>query len=104
MKQDNTLILVRHGETEGQSSVRYYGRTDVVLSELGRAQMRAVRVALNRAHGAPRFARVFSSPLRRALEGARLIAGDRPIVTIDEFIEVDFGLFESLTAEEIRDR
>jgi broad specificity phosphatase PhoE len=97
--------LVRHGETEGQSSIRYYGRTDVALSELGRAQMRAVRAALQRNHGAPRFARVFASPLSRALEGARLIAGDpAPIVTIDEFIEVDFGLFEGLTAEEIRER
>ena len=34
------LILVRHGETEGESSIRYHGRTDVALSELGRAQMR----------------------------------------------------------------
>lgn len=105
MKRDGTLILVRHGETEGQSSVRYYGRTDVALSELGRAQMRAVRAALERSHGAPHFARVFASPLSRALEGARLIAGGTaPIVTIDEFIEVDFGLFEGLTAEEIRHR
>src|SRR5208282_5591650 len=33
------LILVRHGETEGESSIRYHGRTDVALSELGRTQM-----------------------------------------------------------------
>jgi broad specificity phosphatase PhoE len=102
---DATLILVRHGETEGQSSIRYYGRTDLALSELGRAQMTAVRDALETRHGAPRFALVFASPMRRAQEGARLIAGrDAPIVTIEEFIEVDFGLFEGLTAEEIRAR
>ena len=33
MKQDATLVLVRHGETVGQSSVRYYGRTDVALGD-----------------------------------------------------------------------
>jgi broad specificity phosphatase PhoE len=101
--------MVRHGETEGQSSIRYYGRTDLALSGLGRTQMVAARDALRRRQGAPdltkAIAKVFASPLRRALEGARLIAGeDAPIVTIDEFIEVDFGLFEGLTADEIRAR
>ncbi len=104
-----TLIMVRHGETEGQSSIRYYGRTDLALSALGRAQMAAVRDALRRRHAEPDFtksvAKVFASPLRRALEGARLIAGEEaPIVTIGEFVEVDFGLFEGLTADEIRAR
>ncbi|MFI5352573.1 MAG: histidine phosphatase family protein [Candidatus Binatales bacterium] len=104
-----TLVMVRHGETEGQSSIRYYGRTDLALSDLGRAQMVAARDALQRRQGAPDLTKsipkVFASPLRRALEGARLIAGeDAPIVTIDEFIEVDFGLFEGLTADEIRAR
>ena len=41
----------------------------------------------------------------RASEGARIIAGDSaPLVTIDEFAEVHFGLFEGLTADEIRER
>jgi broad specificity phosphatase PhoE len=46
---------------------------------------------------------VFSSPLRRATEGARLIAGaSANIIQIGEFAEIDFGLFEGLTAYEIR--
>ena len=99
------LILVRHGETEGESSIRYHGRTDVPLSELGRAQMRLAGRTLETRHRAKHFARVFSSPLVRASEGARIIAGDSaPLMTIDEFAEVHFGLFEGLTAEEIRDR
>jgi len=95
------LFLVRHGETEGQSSIRYHGRTDVALSELGRAQMRAAAAAL-----APRdFTTVFASTLVRAVESARLIAGESaPVVSLKEFDEVDFGLFEGLTAEEIRAR
>jgi broad specificity phosphatase PhoE len=99
------LILVRHGETEGESSIRYHGRTDVALSELGRDQMRRAARAIETNHGGVNFARVFSSPLVRASEGARIVAGDSaPTVTIHEFAEVHFGLFEGLTADEIRDR
>jgi len=96
------LFLVRHGETEGQSSIRYHGRTDVALSDLGRAQMRAAASAL----GSRGFTRIFASTMIRATEGARLIAGEsgEPIEFLEEFVEVDFGLFEGLTAEEIRAR
>jgi len=95
------LFLIRHGETEGQSSIRYHGRTDVALSDLGRAQMRAVAAAL----ASHDFTHVFASTMVRATEGARLIAGERtPIVQIEEFVELDFGIFEGLTADEIRER
>lgn len=101
------LTLVRHGETEGQSSVRYYGRTDVPLSGPGRAQMERVRAIL-----APtRFAAVYSSTLSRAREGARIIGNGRGAVdgtsrpmAIAGFDEIDFGNWEGLTAEEIQTR
>lgn len=101
-----TLVMVRHGETEGESSIRYHGRTDVRLSELGRAQMGAAKVELAARMNGTGFARVFSSPMSRAVEGARLITDTNGagIVTIEEFAEVHFGLFEGLTAEEIRER
>jgi broad specificity phosphatase PhoE len=98
------LILVRHGETEGESSIRYHGRTDVPLSGLGRTQMHAVRAALLEL-GSPQLRWVFTSPLVRATEGARLIAGESAeLCVLEEFVEVHFGLFEGLTAEEIRER
>ena len=99
------LYLVRHGETEGESSIRYHGRTDVPLSELGREQMRRAARAIETRRDAQPFSRVFSSPLVRASEGARIITGNTsPLVTIEEFAEVHFGLFEGLTADEIRER
>ncbi len=49
------------------------------------------------------FAKVFASSLRRATEGAHIIAGDgAAILAIEEFVEIDFGDFEGLTIEEIR--
>jgi broad specificity phosphatase PhoE len=101
------LVIVRHGETVGNSSIRYHGRTDVALSDLGRRQMRATRDALAQRFGESStetwFAPIFASPLSRAHEGARIITGAEPIL-IEELVEIDFGAFEGLTAGEIRDR
>jgi broad specificity phosphatase PhoE len=92
------ITLVRHGETTGQSSIRYHGATDVPLSELGRAQMHRVRNAL----AGERFAAVFSSRLSRSKEAAAIIAGDAGRVhSIAAFDEVDFGRWEGWTREEI---
>ena len=99
------LILVRHGETVGNSSIRYFGRTDLPLSDFGRAQMIAVANWLKSQKQIWPFGATFTSPLQRAMEGARLIAGASvPLIEIQEFVEVDFGLFEGLTADEIRQR
>jgi broad specificity phosphatase PhoE len=96
------LILVRHGETVGNSSIRYYGKSDLALSDLGRTQMRAAARWLRTKFGELHLAPVFSSPLQRATESARLIAGpNTSLIEIAEFVEVDFGLFEGLTADEI---
>jgi broad specificity phosphatase PhoE len=97
------LVLVRHGETTGNSSIRYHGRSDVELSELGRRQMCEVRGTLLKRFGDCAFDPVCASSLSRACEGARIITGSEPVL-IDEFAEVDFGDFEGLTAEEIRER
>jgi len=103
--RDLTLVLVRHGETEGESSIRYHGRNDVPLSKLGREQMIATRRELESRFGDIKSHLIFTTPLSRAFESARLIAGDAAtIVTIEDFIEVHFGLFEGLTADEIRER
>lgn len=99
------LTLVRHGETDGQSSIRYYGRTDVPLSDVGRAQMERVGAAL-----APRrFAAVYSSTLSRATEAARIISGAQvaaddglAVTPVEGFDEIDFGAWEGLTAAEIQ--
>ncbi len=95
------ITLVRHGETTGQSSLRYYGATDVPLSDLGREQMRRVREAL----AGEVFDAVFSSRLRRSCEAAALIADGRAAVTpMAEFDEVNFGRWEGWTREEIAAR
>jgi broad specificity phosphatase PhoE len=102
---DLTLVLVRHGETEGESSIRYHGRNDVALSALGHAQMLATRNEIKLRFGNHGFQHIFATPLSRAMEGARIIVGrDAKIFTVEDFTEVHFGLFEGLTREEIQQR
>lgn len=98
------IILVRHGETEGESSIRFHGRGDVPLSALGRAQLEATSYALFRRYGSEPGQLVVASPLQRSWRGAEIVGRGRPVRIIQGFREVDFGRWEGLTAEEIRAR
>ncbi len=94
------IVLVRHGETEGQSSIRFFGTTDVDLSREGRAQMRAVAARVGR----ERFDLVMASPLRRAWRSAGIVSPGAAVRVEPDFREVDFGRWEGLTREEIQAR
>ena len=99
---ERRLWLVRHGETEGQSSVRFHGRNDVRLSDEGRAQIRALGPWL----AGVSFVRVVHSPLLRAAESARILLQEcglrADLLQPDERLrEISFGACEGMTAEEI---
>jgi broad specificity phosphatase PhoE len=94
------LILVRHGETDGQSSIRYHGITDVSLSDVGRRQMRQVGAAL----AGEIFDAVYTSALRRTVDAATLVAPAHVPRIVPEFNEINFGDWEGLTREEIAAR
>lgn len=91
------VVLVRHGETEGNSSTRFHGANDVALADAGREQMRRVRFALRREV----FDQVFASPLQRSWEAARIVSGGAAVRLVADLREVDFGRWEGLTREEI---
>jgi broad specificity phosphatase PhoE len=93
------IVMVRHGETEGQSSVRFHGSGDVRLNDEGRAQLRESA----RKMGNEVFDLVAASPLRRAWEGAVIVSRGAPVRLYSEFREVHFGHWEGMTAEEIEE-
>ncbi|MDQ1619194.1 MAG: hypothetical protein QOE19_1763 [Actinomycetota bacterium] len=93
------LWLVRHGETEWSASGRHTSRTDVPLTERGRAAAVALK---ERLAGIP-FARVLTSPLARARDTCALAGfGDRAEV-VDDLREWDYGTDEGLTTATIRE-
>lgn len=95
------LWLCRHGETAGQSSIRYHGSNDVPLSDLGRAQIAALVPVLRGLSPA----RIVCSPLSRARESAAILtaacAFEAPVEVDERLREISFGECEGLTAEEI---
>ena len=92
------IVMVRHGETEGQSSVRFHGSGDVPLSDEGRGQLRQ---SARRLRGEA-FDLVVASNLRRSWEAAAIVSGNAPVRMDANFREIDFGRWEGLTAEEIQ--
>jgi broad specificity phosphatase PhoE len=94
------IVLVRHGPTEWSVSGRHTGATDVPLTEDGRAAAARLPERLARYD----FALVLSSPLARARDTAELAGlGDRVRIEPD-LREYDYGDYEGLTTEEIRER
>jgi broad specificity phosphatase PhoE len=94
------IVLLRHGETVGRSSVRFFGATDVMLSGLGADQVRAAVEVLGRMD----FDLVVASPLQRSWRSALIVAPGRKIRLEARFREIDFGRWEGLTREEIEAR
>ncbi|MDE4133110.1 histidine phosphatase family protein [Phaeobacter sp. QD34_3] len=84
------LALLRHGHTEWNRAGRIQGRSDIALDETARSELAAQSLP------APwDAAELWSSPLLRAAETAKLVAGRDPR-TAPELIEMDWGDWEGL--------
>jgi broad specificity phosphatase PhoE len=98
------ILLVRHGESEGNAQERMQGRSDFPLTARGREQAQKLSAWLE-AHGVG-WERLYASPLRRAWATAEILAGDRggtPHAEPD-LREVFAGELEGLTFEDIARR
>jgi broad specificity phosphatase PhoE len=91
------LILIRHGETVWSRMGRHTGRTDVRLTDAGRAAAAALAPALARRD----IVAVFTSPASRAAQTAKL-AGLADAQVDPDLWEWDYGGYEGRTTAEIR--
>jgi broad specificity phosphatase PhoE len=90
------LILIRHGETEWSRSGRHTGRTDVALTDAGRAAAARLAPALAVRH----IVATLSSPASRAAESANLAGLPDPVLD-PNLQEWDYGGYEGLTSAEV---
>jgi broad specificity phosphatase PhoE len=94
------VFLVRHGATTLTADDRFAGSTDVPLGPEGLVQVE--RLA-ERLVAAPLTA-AYSSPLRRTVESANVVAGPHGLtpILIDGLREIDHGRWEGLRRADVQ--
>jgi probable phosphoglycerate mutase len=97
------ILLIRHGHVPWLEPVRFRGRADLKLSDRGIAQAEATarRIATRWRPSA-----VYASPLSRTLRTAQIIAEPLrlPVEPLADLIDIDYGEWQGLTAEEAKVR
>jgi broad specificity phosphatase PhoE len=92
-----TVYLARHGETAWTITGQHTGHTDLPLTERGEGNARRLRERLN----GLTFAKVYTSPLQRAVRTCQL-AGFGPMAEIDgDLVEWDYGDYEGRLSSDI---
>jgi broad specificity phosphatase PhoE len=92
------VVIIRHGQSQGNAEGRFGGHTDTPLSARGTKQAEATAKAL----AWEKFAAIYSSDLPRAIETASPLAKlvGIPLQTTDALRERSVGVMEGLTFEE----
>jgi broad specificity phosphatase PhoE len=96
------FILIRHGESEGNSGGIFQGHSEYPLTDEGRAQARQRGRSLV---SGPTKTAILSSPLSRALESARIIGQEldlEEVQVVPELIEFDLGDWTGRTWTELK--
>ncbi|HLL74997.1 MAG TPA: histidine phosphatase family protein [Pyrinomonadaceae bacterium] len=96
--ESTRILLVRHGQSQGNAEGRFGGHSPTPLSELGRAQAEATARAL----AEEGVTAIYASDLLRAVETARPLARalGLEVNRTEAFRERNVGRMEGLTFEE----
>lgn len=91
------VLLVRHGETKWNRLGKFQGCMDIELSHEGIVQAKFLAEKLNNS-----FDFIYTSPLKRAVETAKILCGDhKEPKIVDDLREINFGKWEGLNVKEI---
>lgn len=91
------ISILRHGITDANENGIYIGKTDLPLSENGREALQEKYET----HEYPKVQRVYTSPLERAVQSAEILFPDRELVIVDDLREMNFGVFEGLSVDDL---
>ncbi|QTA79950.1 Histidine phosphatase superfamily protein [Desulfonema limicola] len=92
------IFLVRHGHIGEDGPKRFIGTTDLPLSQKGTCQAEKLRNMLSSIS----FSRTVSSPLKRSLDTARIIAGSNKVEPVSDLEEIHLGKWEGLTFDHVK--
>lgn len=97
-----TLVLVRHGETDWNRERRFQGHADRPLNDEGRRQAYELAETLRE----ETVGVVYTSPLQRASETARIVAATLGLEAreLEALREIDVGDWQGMTVDEVKAR
>ena len=95
-----TVYITRHGQTMWNIEYRFQGQKDSELTEKGIEQAKLLSERMKDVH----IDCIYASPLKRTMETAKIIRGNRDIDIIEEegFKELSFGDYEGRTKDELK--
>ena len=104
MKKETTrIVLIRHGQTAWNRTVRFRGQADPPMNEIGREQAEATA-----RYVAKRWPvdGVYASPMGRAMETAEAIARTHrlSVQPFEGLLDIDFGEWTGYSPEEVKAR
>lgn len=91
-----TIYLIRHGKTAANEKHLYCGSTDLPLSDSGREELQDIHYGIKNV-------RFLTSGMKRTNETLRILFGDVPFEVDSRFREVDFGIFEIRSYDQLKD-
>ncbi len=96
------IILARHGETEWNVGEIFRGRIDIELNETGIKQAQLLAEYLS----GVKIEAIYSSPLKRALTTAQMIADyhQLDVQIAPGLIDLDYGKWQGLPHQEVKDK
>ena len=96
-----TIMLIRHGETNWNVEEVFRGQIDIRLNKTGSKTSGVVGEALD----VPIIA-VYSSPLKRAVKTAQIIASghNTNIIIAPDLTDLDYGEWQGLSHEEVKEK
>jgi len=96
------IILARHGETKWNVQEIFRGRIDIALNETGRKQAELLAEYLRHL----KIEAIYSSPLKRALKTAEVIASHHKLAVeiTPGLIDFNYGKWQGLPHQEVKDK
>ncbi len=91
----STIYLIRHGKTPANEQHLYCGSTDLPLSEAGLSELKDLHYCVGNA-------RFITSGMKRTEQTLKALFGDVPFSVEPGFREVDFGVFEMHSYEQLK--
>ncbi|MBO4236096.1 MAG: histidine phosphatase family protein [Firmicutes bacterium] len=99
---NSKILMLRHGITEGNKNKWFYGESDLPLisegiEELNRQKERGIYPEI------PKDALFFTSGLGRTAETLNILFGDRDFEEVRDLREINFGVCECKSFDELKD-